>query len=77
MRPDFIIRQKPEQDGMVYIVVPTHTGAQNWMFAHVEPTERRTMSAHLSDARLAQFKSDAGVEHMTFSEPGMAAAATA
>lgn len=70
MRPDFIISQRPSASGMVYIVVPTHTGAQNWMFAHVEPTERRTMSAHLSESRLAVFKGDAGVESMTFAEPG-------
>ena len=69
MRPDFIIAQKPSAAGMVFIVVPTHTGALNWMFAHVEAIERRNTCAHLTDSRLAQFKSDAGVACMTFSEP--------
>lgn len=69
MRPDFIISQKPSARGMIFIVVPTHTGALNWMFAHVEATERRISTAHLSDARLAQFKNDAGVACMTFAEP--------
>jgi hypothetical protein len=69
MRPDFIITQKPTLAGMVYIVLPTHTGALSWMFAHVEATERKQMSAHLSDARLALFKSDAAVACMTFAEP--------
>jgi hypothetical protein len=68
MRPDFIITQQPAPGGTVYIVLPTHTGALNWMFAHVEATERRSMSAHLSDARLAQFKGDAGVEKFTFAD---------
>jgi hypothetical protein len=68
MRPDFIITQQPTPGGMVYIVLPTHTGALNWMFAHVEATERRSMSAHLSDARLAQFKSDAEMEKFTFAD---------
>jgi len=68
MRPDFIISQQPAQGGTVYIVLPTHTGALNWMFAHVEATERRSMSAHLSDARLAQFRSDAGIENFTFTD---------
>jgi hypothetical protein len=50
------------------IVLPTHTAALNWMFAHVEASERRSTSAHLVDARFAQFKSDAAIEHLTCSE---------
>lgn len=69
MRPDFIITHKPAAEGLLYIVLPTHVGALNWMFAHVEASERRQMSAHLVDSRLAQFKSDAALESLTFSEP--------
>jgi hypothetical protein len=68
MKPDFIISQQPTEAGMIFIVLPTHAGALTWLFAHVEATERRSMSAHLSDARLAQFKSDAAVQQFTFTD---------
>jgi hypothetical protein len=69
MRPDFIITQRVTANGLISIVLPTHTGALNWMFAHVEATERRNMSANLGADRLAQFKGDAALENLTFSEP--------
>jgi len=69
MRPDFIISQRLNAAGPIFIIVPTHTGALNWMFAHVEASERRSTTAHLVDARLAQFKSDAALASYTFSDP--------
>jgi hypothetical protein len=58
MRPDFIITQKQSSDGPISIVLPAHTAALNWMFAHVDATARRGMSAHLGREKLAHFKSE-------------------
>jgi hypothetical protein len=65
MKPDFIIAEKHTAAGSVFIVLPTHITALNWMFAHVEASERKKMSAHLVESRFAQFKSDAVLASMT------------
>ncbi|MFL6310618.1 MAG: hypothetical protein ACJ71W_00805 [Terriglobales bacterium] len=69
MRPDFIITQRQSPDGPTSIVLPTHTGALNWMFAHVDAATRHGMSAHLGSEKLAHFKSEVAVAGMTFAEP--------
>jgi hypothetical protein len=68
MRADFIITQKLVEGELKYVIVPTHTAALNWMFAHVAAGERRSTTAHLVDARFAQFKSDAAIENLTCSD---------
>jgi hypothetical protein len=68
MRPDFIITQKQSPDGPISIVLPTHTAALNWMFAHVHAAARRGMSAHLGSDALAHFKSEVAVASMLWSE---------
>lgn len=69
MRPDFIISEKLTAAGTVYIVLPTHVAALNWMFAHVTKDERRNMSAHLSHDRCQQLIADAAIEGMAFTQP--------
>jgi|GEM_PF-5661303 hypothetical protein len=69
MRPDFIITVKGAHEDMVYIVLPTHTTALNWMFAHVQESERRNMSAHLGHESFMQFKSDMRAAGMSLSQP--------
>jgi hypothetical protein len=69
VNPDFIITVKGAHADLVYIVLPTHVGALNWMFAHVEPGERRSMSAHLDLERFMQFEVDVRDAAMTFSQP--------
>ena len=69
MRPDFIIHQRSTGEGLIYVITPTHTRALNWMFAHVQATERRQICAHLTCDRLAEFRSDAAIAAMTLSEP--------
>jgi hypothetical protein len=64
--PDFIISEKHTSEGVVYVVLPTHITALNWLFAHVEASERRKMSAHLVGDRFAQFKSDAALADLSF-----------
>jgi hypothetical protein len=66
MNPDFIISEKHTANGSIYIVLPTHITALNWLFARVTATERRQMSAHLDEGRFAQFKSDAAVSKLIF-----------
>jgi hypothetical protein len=66
MNPDFIISEKHTADGAVYIVLPTHISALNWLFARVTASERRQMSAHLDEGRYAQFQSDAAIAKLTF-----------
>jgi hypothetical protein len=66
MTPDFLIAEKNTADGIVYVVLPTHLSAQNWLFARCEPSERRPLSAHLNHARFQQFKSDAAVADLSF-----------
>jgi hypothetical protein len=69
MRPDFIITVKGAHDALVYIVLPTHVPALNWMFAHVDASERRGMSAHLGLERFTQFKAEVRDASMTFAQP--------
>jgi hypothetical protein len=66
MNPDFLISEKHTSDGVVYIVLPTHISALNWLFARVTETERRKMSAHLVGDRFAQFKQQAAASDMSF-----------
>jgi len=69
MRPDFIITEQRSPNIEFYIVVPTHTLAQNWMVAHAYARERRSMSAHLPHERMQIFIVDAAIEGMTFKQP--------
>ena len=66
MNPDFLIAEKHTADGVVYVVLPTHISAQNWLFARCDASEKRNLSAHLSDARFQQFKSDVALADMSF-----------
>lgn len=66
MNPDFIISEKHTAAGSVYIVLPTHTSAMNWLFAYATGTERRKVSAHLDEGRYAQFRSDATLANLSF-----------
>jgi hypothetical protein len=66
MTPDFIISEKHTAAGTVYIVLPTHLTALNWLFARVEASERRSMSAHLVGDSFTKFKSDAALADMSF-----------
>jgi hypothetical protein len=74
MRPDFIISEKHTAEGSVYIVLPTHISALNWLFARVTAAERRQMSAHLVGDRFAQFKQEAAASDMSFHHSFSAAA---
>jgi hypothetical protein len=69
MRPDFIITEQRSPNIEFYIIVPTHTLAQNWMVAHTDARERRSMSAHLTHERMQIFIVDAAIEGMTFKQP--------
>lgn len=66
MNPDFIISEKHTAKGSVFIVLPTHITAQNWLFARVTKEERRQVCAHLDEGRLAQLKSDAALANLQF-----------
>ena len=72
MNPDFIISEKHTAAGSVFIVLPTHVTALNWLFAHVTAVERRQLSAHLDEGRYAQFQSDAAVAKLTFKHSSVA-----
>jgi hypothetical protein len=69
MNPDFIISEKHTANGSIYIVLPTHITAQNWLFARVDASERRSLSAHLVHARYVQLQSDAALANLTFKHP--------
>jgi hypothetical protein len=66
MTPDFLISEKHTVAGIVYVVLPMHISALNWLFARVEASERRSMSAHLNAERFAHFKSEAALADMSF-----------
>jgi hypothetical protein len=71
MRPDFIVKLRHLSSWTEDIFIPTHAAAQSWMMAHTEPSERGQVSAHLNPNRSAQFRSDAQLAGLTFSDVEM------